>query len=39
MTLWGGRFDGEMSDVTREFTGDASDRRLLTFDILGGCII
>ncbi len=35
MTLWGGRFDGEMSDVTREFTGDTSDRRLLPFDLQG----
>lgn len=35
MTLWGGRFDGEMSDVTRQFTGDVSDRRLLTVDIEG----
>lgn len=35
MTLWGGRFDGEMSEVTRAFTGDTSDRRLLTVDIEG----
>ena len=35
MTLWGGRFGGEMSDVTRWFTGDTSDRRLLRFDIEG----
>lgn len=35
MTLWGGRFEGEMSDVTRNFTGDPSDRRLLTFDVQG----
>jgi argininosuccinate lyase len=35
MTLWGGRFEGGMSDVTRDFTGDVSDRRLLTVDIEG----
>ncbi|HEY6634380.1 MAG TPA: argininosuccinate lyase [Acidimicrobiia bacterium] len=35
MTLWGGRFSGGMSDVTREFTGDTSDRRLLEVDIRG----
>lgn len=35
MTLWGGRFAGGMSDVTREFTGDTSDRRLLEVDIRG----
>jgi len=35
MTLWGGRFGGEMSDVTREFTGDTSDRRLLVVDVEG----
>ena len=35
MTLWGGRFDGAMSEVTRRFTGDESDRRLLPFDIRG----
>ena len=35
MTLWGGRFEGSMSDVTREFTGDTSDRRLLEWDIRG----
>lgn len=35
MTLWGGRFAGGMSDITREFTGDTSDRRLLEVDIEG----
>lgn len=35
MTLWGGRFGGEMSEITRSFTGDTSDRRLLPFDIAG----
>ena len=35
MTLWGGRFAAGMSDVTRDFTGDISDRRLLRFDIEG----
>jgi argininosuccinate lyase len=35
VTLWGGRFDGGMSDVTRDFTGDDSDRRLLGVDIEG----
>lgn len=35
MTLWGGRFSAGMSDVTRDFTGDTSDRRLLSFDIEG----
>ncbi|HXV71719.1 MAG TPA: argininosuccinate lyase [Acidimicrobiia bacterium] len=35
MTLWGGRFGGEMSDITRRFTGDTSDRRLLPFDVEG----
>jgi len=35
MTLWGGRFDGAMSEVTRRYTGDDSDRRLLEFDIRG----
>lgn len=35
MTLWGGRFADGMSDVTRDFTGDISDRRLLTVDIEG----
>jgi len=35
MTLWGGRFDGEMSEVTRRFTADTSDRRLLRFDVEG----
>lgn len=35
MTLWGGRFDGVMSEVTGRYTGDDSDRRLLEFDITG----
>jgi len=35
MTLWGGRFDGSMSEVTRRYTGDDSDRRLLEVDIRG----
>ena len=35
MTLWGGRFDGSMSEVTRRYTGDESDRRLLEFDVKG----
>lgn len=35
MTLWGGRFEGSMSDVTRRFTVDESDRRLLAVDVEG----
>lgn len=35
MTLWGGRFDGSMSEVTRRYTGDDSDRRLLEVDVRG----
>jgi argininosuccinate lyase len=35
MTLWGGRFGEGMSDITREFTGDAADRRLLRVDVAG----
>lgn len=35
MTLWGGRFAGSMSDVTRRYTGDEADRRLLEVDIRG----
>jgi argininosuccinate lyase len=35
MTLWGGRFDGSMSEVTRRFTGDEADRRLLEVDVQG----
>lgn len=35
MTLWGGRFDGTMSEVTRRYTGDDSDRRLLEVDVVG----
>lgn len=33
--MWGGRFGVGMSDITREFTGDESDRRLLSHDIAG----
>lgn len=35
MTLWGGRFEGGPSEVTRVFTEDDSDRRLLEVDIRG----
>lgn len=35
MTLWGGRFDGAMSELTRRYTGDEADRRLLEVDIRG----
>lgn len=35
MTLWGGRFEAGMSDVTRDFTADESDRRLLEVDVRG----
>lgn len=35
MTLWGGRFEDGMSDITRRFTEDISDRRLLEVDIQG----
>ena len=35
MTLWGGRFDGSMSEVTRRFTWDDSDKRLLEVDVRG----
>ncbi len=35
MTLWGGRFDGAMSQGTWAFTVDESDRRLLEVDIRG----
>ncbi|MFZ0013946.1 MAG: argininosuccinate lyase [Acidimicrobiia bacterium] len=35
MTLWGGRFQEGMSDITREFTGDTADHRLLEVDIAG----
>ncbi len=35
MTLWGGRFEGGMSEVTRDFTADTSDRRLLNVDVTG----
>jgi argininosuccinate lyase len=35
MTLWGGRFDGSMSEITRRYTGDDSDHRLLEVDVRG----
>ena len=35
MTLWGGRFDGSISDLTWRYTTDDSDRRLLEVDIQG----
>ena len=35
MSLWGGRFDGSMSEVTRRYTGDDADRRLLAVDVRG----
>lgn len=35
MTLWGGRFEGGMSDGTWSYTTDVSDRRLLVVDIEG----
>lgn len=35
MTLWGGRFDGSMSELTRRYTGDEADRRLMEVDIRG----
>jgi len=35
VTLWGGRFEDGMSDITRRFTGDTIDRRLLEVDIRG----
>ena len=35
MTLWGGRFGGELSEVVAEFTFDTADRRLLEIDIRG----
>jgi len=35
MTLWGGRFEGSMSQATWDFTTDVSDRRLLVVDIIG----
>jgi argininosuccinate lyase len=35
MTLWGGRFEDGMSEVTARFTADSSDRRLLSADIRG----
>jgi argininosuccinate lyase len=35
MTLWGGRFDGPMSEITRRYTADDADRRLLEVDVRG----
>lgn len=35
MTLWGGRFDSGMSEITELFTADISDRRLLEVDVRG----
>lgn len=35
MTLWGGRFADGMSDITRRYTEDTVDRRLLEVDIKG----
>jgi argininosuccinate lyase len=35
MTLWGGRFEAEPSDVLWRFTVDGTDRRLLVDDIEG----
>ena len=35
MTMWGGRFEERMSEMTRTFTSDHSDRRLLDVDIRG----
>lgn len=35
MTLWGGRFEGRMSEITARYTFDDSDRRLLAVDIEG----
>ena len=35
MTLWGGRFEGSLSEAMWEFTTDESDRRLLQVDIEG----
>lgn len=35
MTLWGGRFDGSVSDGTWGFTTDDTDRRLLVVDVEG----
>jgi argininosuccinate lyase len=35
VTLWGGRFEGDMSQATWDFTTDAIDRRLLEVDIEG----
>jgi len=35
VTLWGGRFEGSLSEAMWEFTTDESDRRLLHVDIEG----
>jgi len=35
VSLWGGRFDAPMSDITRSYTADHSDRRLLEVDVRG----
>ena len=35
MSMWGGRFQGEMSETTRAFTSDIADRRLLDVDLIG----
>jgi len=35
MTLWGGRFEGSMSEGAWAFTTDESDRRLLEVDVEG----
>ena len=33
--MWGGRFEDPMSEVTRTYTTDESDRRLLVHDVTG----
>ncbi len=35
MSMWGGRFEEGMSEITRDYTTDESDRRLLEFDLRG----
>ena len=35
MTMWGGRFEGSLSEAVWRFTTDESDRRLLQVDIEG----
>ena len=35
MTLWGGRFDGDMDAAVWDFTVSPTDRRLLSADIAG----